>query len=168
MTMNDTTIPETKPDIVHPTRRGRMLSAALVVLTIALLLPFMFFVLPFLNTGFNPLPLPNQIMLIKAILVSVAALGVASGVTLIQSGRKILRTNQCPPPDAWVWRDTKVVRGSRAILLGRIYIVSAALCCVLCVGLTGYVLVVLDQIKPGFNLPAGAKLIEYQTYTNKK
>ena len=168
MTMNDTTIAETSPDIVRPTRRGRMLSAALVALTIALLLPFLFFVLPFLNTGFNPLPSPNQIMLIKAILVSVAALGVASGVALIQSGRKILRSGQCPPPDAWVWRDTKIVRGARAILLGRAYIISATLCCVLCVGLVAYMLVVLDRVKPRFNLPPGVKIIDPAAYPNKK
>ncbi len=170
MTMNDTTPSDAQADIVRATKRGRWLSAALMAVAIALLLPFMFIVLPVLNSGFNPMPSPPQVLIIKGILVCLAALGVATGAITVYSGRRMLRSGQCPPPDAWVWRDTKVKRGLAATRLAWAYIVSAVACGILCVGLVAYILMVLDRVRApsSLKLPPGVKIIQQKSFSTGK
>ena len=166
--MTETISAEAGPEIMRATQRGRRLALAQAVVGVVLLLPFLLVVLPLLNSGFNPMPAASQITLIKAILVGLAAMGVAAAAVLIRSGRKILRSGQCPAPDTWVWRDTKVIRGTPAIRLAWIYIVVAALCGILCVGLTAYILVVLNRLPPQFNLPKDIKIIEHRSFLGKQ
>lgn len=166
--MINATSTEAGTEIARATRRGRWLSAVLAMFAIALIPPFLLVVLPFLNSGFNPPPTPSEANLIKAILVSLAAMGVVSGILMIQTGRNILRSGQCPPPRAWVWRDTKIIRGPHAVRLAWTYILLATLCCVLCVGMTGYILVLLNHMTPQFNLPNDVKVIEYRSIPGKK
>ena len=168
MIMNDTNPTEALPGVVRAAKQGRWFSAALTAVAIALLLPFIFVVMPALNSGFNPMPSARQILVIKSILVSLAGLSIVAGAIMIQSGRKILRTGQCPPPDAWVWYDTKVKQGTAAIRLAWTYIISAVICGILCAGLSAYILVVLDRLSPPFKLPPGVKIIEHKTSSGMK
>lgn len=168
MIMNDTNPTEALPAVVRATKQGRWFSAALAAAAIALLLPFMFVVMPALNNGFHPIPSARQILTIKSILVGLAGLSIVGSVIMIQSGRKILRTGQCPPPDAWVWYDTKVKQGATAIRLAWTYIVSAVICGVLCAGLSAYILVVLDRLTTSYKLPPGVKIIEHKTASGKQ
>lgn len=166
--MTETASTEAGPEIMRATQRGRWLALAQAVVGVVLLLPFLLVVLPLLNSGFNPMPAAGQITLVKAILVGLAAMGVAAAAVLIRSGRKILHSGQCPAPDTWVWRDTKVIRGVPAIRLAWTYIVVAALCGILCVGLTGYILVVLNRLTPQFNPPQDVKIIEHRSFLDKQ
>ena len=160
MIMNDTNSTEGLPGVVRATKQGRWFAAALTAAAIALILPFIYFVIPALNAGFNPMPSARQLLIIKGILVALAGFGVLAGAIMIQTGRKILRSGQCPPPDAWLWYDTKIKRGAAAIQLAWAYIITAVICCLLCIGMVGYILVVLDRLPPSLTLPPGVKIIE--------
>lgn len=168
MIMNDTNSTDALPTVVRATKQGRWFSAALSAVAIGMLLPFMFVVMPALNSGFNPMPSARQILMIKSILAGLAGLSIVASAIMIQSGRKILRTGQCPPPDAWVWYDTKVKRGTAAIRLAWTYIISAVICGLLCAGLSAYILVVLDRLTPPYKLPPGVKIIEHKTASGKQ
>ncbi len=169
MTMNHTTT-EQELDVIRATPKSRRRAALLVGFTLGLALPFLFFVLPLLNRSVNPLPSPSEITVIKGLLVSIAALGVVTSAVVLQFGRKILRSGQCPPNDTWVWRDTKIQRGEQARRLAWAYIISALISGILCIGLVVYSLVVLGRVsaQTPIKLPQGVKLIEQKSLPGDK
>lgn len=150
-------------DFVRATPRGRWLSAILVLLALALVAAFQYFAFPFLNRVLNGAPTPQSIIAIKSIFVGMAIIAVLAGVAMIQSGRKILRCKQSPPPDAWVWRDTRIKQGPAAIRLGWLCIVAGAVTGVLCIGLLAYLWIVFDRLGAQPNLRPGVIVLPPKT-----
>jgi hypothetical protein len=75
------------------------------------------------------------------LLVLVAAGVIASGVNIWRIGSRAVRSAQFPPPGMMVMRDTPIVRGQRAIALGRVQRILGLLllaCAMALLALSGY------------------------------
>lgn len=147
-------------DVVRATPRGRLLSTLLVASAIALLAFFQFFVLPFINTSLAANPTPQSIATLRYIFAGFAALAILPAIAMMATGRRILACCQSPPPNAWVWRDTRVKRGRDAIRIGRICIVSGTLACLLCVALVATIWATFGRIMPEHPLRPGVVILE--------
>ena len=80
------------------------------------------------------------------LLVLLAAAVVASGVNVFRLGSRAISSEQFPPPGQKVLRDTPVVRGRRAVALGRVQRILGVLlicCAVALLALSGYAAAVL-------------------------
>jgi hypothetical protein len=76
-----------------------------------------------------------------AFLVLLAAAVIVSGVNIFRLGSRAIRSEQFPPPGMAVLRDTRIVRGARAVTLGRVQRVLGVLlicCAVALLALSGY------------------------------
>lgn len=150
------TEPTSSPDIMPATVRGRWLSAALVALAAALVTFFYWVAMPALSAAMSPAPAPGATMRIKLILLGLAILATGSAIALILSGKKMLDAKQSPPPGAWLWRDTKVLRGAAAKRLGWACIASGIAASVICIALVGYMWLAFDRHSLQNPAPSGA------------
>jgi hypothetical protein len=148
------------PDMIRASSRGRLLSAAAVAMAIALLALFQFFVLPFISKSLNANPSQQTIAHLKYLFIGFAALAILPAIAMIATGRKILRCGQCPLPNAWVWRDTGIKRGSDAIRIGWICIASGVVVCVSCIALAAYIWTMFDRIVPQHKLRPGVIILQ--------
>jgi hypothetical protein len=130
---------EAKAEIVRASRAGKISAALLVLVGIGLLALFQFYLFPVLKSTVAVTPPPHALLIVKAAFFTLSGLGALCGLVMMWYGRKILRSGQCPPPDAWLARDTKVRRGPRAQRFGWTYIVCGALACALCLALAAIV-----------------------------
>src|SRR4051794_1163720 len=132
--MSDTTrrASENPPDLMRATPHGRRLAAFLAIFAIALIVLFQVYAFPYFNTIIDSTSTPpsaDAIRIVKSIFFGIAALGVASSPVLILHAQKFLQPRQCPPPDAWLWRDTKVMRGTKAVRFAWAYIAVGIATC---------------------------------------
>ena len=155
--------------VMHATPRGRRLLTLLLILAAGVLALFLRFGLPYFTAMLNTAtpPAANAILLIKCCFAGLAVLGVASAAGLIIHARSILRSRQCPPPGAWVWRDTRIVRGTQAARRAWLYIVVAIVCCLACIGLAIYIALMLDRLAPHYRLPPGVTIIQQKSFTTR-
>ena len=156
--------PVSEPDIVRATRAGKISAAALVVIAIGLLALFQFYLFPLLKTVAGVAATPNGLLIVKTIFVALGSLGVLCGLVMIWYGRKILRSGQCPPPDAWLARDTNVRRGQLSKRFGWAYIACGALACVLCLALAVFMATMLQPLARDGRQPV---IILQQKYSGK-
>jgi hypothetical protein len=152
----------TQPDVIRATPRGRVLSVVLIALAIALLAFFQLFVLPSIQSVLGASPLPNTIATLKYIFSGFAALAIVPAIAMIATGRKILRSGQYPPPNAWVWRDTRIKRGRDAIRIAWICIIAGALAGLICAAFVAYIWVMFDRIVPQHRLRPGVVILQEQ------
>lgn len=131
--------PEAKAEFVHASRAGKISAALLILVGIGLLALFQFYLFPLLKSMVAEVPPPHALSIIKTAFFTLGGLGALCGLVMIWYGRKILRSGQCPPPDAWLARDTKLRRGPLAKRFGWTYIVCGALACILCLALAAIV-----------------------------
>jgi hypothetical protein len=160
MNAADTGSPMSPPGVVRATSRGRLLSAALLAFAIALLAFFQFFVLPFISASLQADPAPRTIANLKYLFVGFAALAILPAMAMIATGRKILRCGQCPVPNAWVWRDTRIKRGGDAIRIGWICIVSGSAACLACIALSAYIWTMFERIAPQHKPRPGVTVLQ--------
>ncbi|HEX2531715.1 MAG TPA: hypothetical protein VHK70_09630 [Burkholderiaceae bacterium] len=151
---------EDLPDTVYATMRGRLVSVTLVAGATGLALLFWLVALPLLETTLRSSPpAPNALRLARAVLIGFAGVGLLASLALITHACKILRHGQYPAPGAWVWRDTKIVRGRPAIRYARTCIVVATITGIACLGLAAYIWMALDRLALGIQLPEGVTLV---------
>jgi hypothetical protein len=143
------------PNVVRATRIGKILAAILLVVGIGLLALFQFYLTPLLKAVLGLSPPINGMRIVKTIFISLSVSGMASGLVMAWYGRKIRRCGQCPPPDAWLARDTRVRRGKSAINIAWIYIGGGTLIGIMCIVLGVYVATKLEPsvryypVRPG-------------------
>ena len=140
-----TPVPEAKAEIVRATRAGKISAALLGLVGIGLLALFQFYLFPLLKSMVAAAPPPHGLSIVKTAFIALGGLGTLCGLVMIWYGRKILRSGQCPPPDAWLARDTRLRRGPLAKRFGWTYIVCGALACALCLALAVIVATQLHQ-----------------------
>lgn len=162
--MTQMTEPASSSGILRATPRTRLLLSVLLGLALTLLLLCLFVAIPFLEKALNTIPSSN-LNAIKDILIGFACIAMLAGVGTIFSGRKILRSGQYPPADAWVWRDTIIRHGSSAIKFGWLHIAIGALICTIGLGSTFYVWHLIDQAIPYSRLGKHVVIIKRQTFT---
>lgn len=153
---------DSPPDTMRATSRGRVLSAALLVLALAVLAFFQLYVLPSVQSSLRPPFPPNAVTSLKFLFAGFSALAILPAIAMIAVGRKILRSGQCPPPDAWVWRDTRIKRGREAIRMAWICIVSGALAALACAALAAYIWIMFDRVIPQHQLRPGVTILQEQ------
>ena len=151
------------PDMVRATPRGRMLATVLVALTIALLAFFQLVVLPFINASLSVNPSLQTITTLKYGFACFAAVAILPAIMIIATGRKILVCGQCPLPNAWMWRDTKIKRGTDAVRIAWLCIVSGALACLLCTAFVMYIWIMIDRFVPEHNLRSGVTVLQQRS-----
>jgi hypothetical protein len=145
--MTDKQTTEHAPDIARASLRGRLLSGSLLLLAIALFLGFQRIAIPLISVTLQGSPPPpDAVRMIKIIFFGMTGACFFSAFVLIAYALNILRKNQCPPTNEWLWRDTKIVRGDKAKLYAKAYIAAAIVACVTCLGLTIYITSTLDRI----------------------
>ena len=121
--------PEARTEIVHASRAGKISAALLVLVGIGLLALFQFYLFPLLKSLLAGASSPHALLIVKTAFFTLGGFGALCGLVMIWYGRKILRSGQCPPPDAWLARDTRLRRGQLAKRFGWTYIVCGALAC---------------------------------------
>jgi len=156
-------MPESDLDILRATPRGKVLSAGLIVLGLAVLAFFQMYLLPLLQSALRPPLVPNAIASLKFMFAGLTALAIIPSIAMVLIGRKILESGQCPPPHAWVWRDTRIKRGRDAIRLAWISIVSGVLAALICAILAGYVWIMFDRVIPQHQLRPGVTILQEQS-----
>ena len=159
-----TPAPEAKAEIVRASRAGKISAALLVLIGIGLLAVFQFYLFPLLKSMVAGTPPPHALLIIKTAFIALGGLGALCGLVMIWYGRKILRSGQCPPPDAWLARDTKLRRGQLAKRFAWTYIVCGALACVLCLALAAIVATLHLPFEHRWNQPV---IILQQKYSGK-
>lgn len=151
---------ESDPDILRATPRGKALSTALIVLALAALTFLQIYLLPSLQTALRPPLAPDAIASLKFMFAGFTALAILPAIAMIIIGKKILESGQCPPPNAWVWRDTRIKRGRNAIRIAWISIVSGTLAALACAVLAAYVWIMFDRIVPQHTLRPGVTILQ--------
>lgn len=159
MTMHDDTPADASAGIVRATRRGRLLTAALVVCMIVLVAFFQLFVFPLLKDALGANPSAQAVRTLKWIFAGCAAFGMLPALYMTITGSKVRRCGQFPLPGAWVWRDTGVRRGRDAERIGALCIASGAVACLLCIGTAVYIWITFDRLAPG-RLRPGVVIIQ--------
>lgn len=157
-----TPVPE--PDIVRATRAGKISAGVLVMVGIGLLALFQFYFLPVLKSVVGTSPPPNGMLIVKTAFIALGGLGMLCGLVMVWYGRKILRSGQCPPPDAWLARDTKLRRGHLAKRFAWAYIACGAVACILCLALAGFMATMLQPLAREVHQPV---IILQQKYSGK-
>jgi formate hydrogenlyase subunit 3/multisubunit Na+/H+ antiporter MnhD subunit len=132
-------------EIAKADPRGRALLAGAVIFALGLVAAFQFAMLPLMNSAASKAAPLQAIAMVKAILVAAAGLGAITAFIWIVYARRILRHRQDPPPGAWLWRDTKIVRGEAAVRRAWMSIAAALVMCAVCIGITVYIAIKLDR-----------------------
>lgn len=148
------------PDIVRATIKGRILSLISITLAIGLVATFLLWILPRLNTLLISTPSLNAIATLRYTFIGFAALAILPAIVMIATGRQILCSGQWPPPNAWIWRDTRIRRGYQATCIGWACIASGALTCVLCAAIVGYIWSMFEQVIPKHKLRPGVVILQ--------
>jgi hypothetical protein len=106
-----------------PARKGQAfaLIAALIVAGVLLKLVALPALLRWLNVSDNALLLQRVALVFDGL----AVLMLASAAYAGWHASRILRSNQSPPPNTWLLRDTRIVRGGAARLRGWVVMVCA-------------------------------------------
>jgi sterol desaturase/sphingolipid hydroxylase (fatty acid hydroxylase superfamily) len=160
MSIDDPVTPPEMPEVVPGSLRGKILTGSLLAVAIGIILFFQFFTFPLLReTLGSSTPQPADMATLKIVFTFATLLGVLSGLVVAALGMKILRHRQMPPPDSWVWRDTAVQRGPKAIRTGKIYIALGGLACIVCIGFLVYLWHAFDRMAQPFQLPPGVTLL---------
>lgn len=129
----------TGPDIMPATLRGKVLGAAVVILSLLLIVFFQLLVFPAIPKMIEPYSSIQAINTFKYLLGGFTAIALFPAVVLIGIGRKIQKHQQSPSPNAWIWRDTKIKRGRDALRIGWTCIIAGILSCLLCLALVSYI-----------------------------
>jgi len=159
---------EPDSNVMRATPRGRWLLAMVFIVALALIALYQWFVSPQIHVLFQTTalpPAPHTIFLLKSIFFGMAGVGVLTAIVLIAFSFKILRSAQCPPPGAWLWRDATIVRGHKAIRYAWLHIAVAIITCIACIGMAICIAIMLDRLAPTYKLPPGVTLIEQKSFT---
>ena len=166
--MSESDLPvDAGPAIMRATRRGQTMSALLVVMALAALVAFQFVALPMLLAAVGSRsgmpPSGATVRLLQAIFGGIGLLGLGTAAILIHQGRQILRLNQSPASDLWLWRDTPVVRGAKARRRAWLSIALALMTALICIGLVSFIVLTLQRLAP-YALRPGVTVIEQKTW----
>jgi hypothetical protein len=140
--------------------KGRGLLVAVVLFSIGLAGAFYWWALPYFREV-TLHPTSEALRHIKIAFYGMAMLGTATAIVLAYYAYQILHTGQCPPPNAWMWRPTRIIRGKPAIRRAWSYIVVAALSWIICLSLSIYIGRLLDQ----FNAIPHVKIIQQKFFS---
>lgn len=108
---------------LEPTRRGRI--AVLSVIAVAALVSILVYcVAPLLMAPLSATPsLCDELAGYRRLMQWISLLLVAPGIWLALYGRRILKSGQSPPPDAWVLHRVLVKRGAHVTRVGVLLVV---------------------------------------------
>ncbi|HYD79100.1 MAG TPA: hypothetical protein VEC06_04770 [Paucimonas sp.] len=154
-------------DIAKAGPRGRMLLAGVVLFALAMAAAFHFHALPLLQAAVSGTPTPDNIVAIKAIFIGIAGLGALTAIAWIRYALRMLRHRQDPPPGAWLWRDTKIVRGAAAVRRARLSIAGAVLACAVCIGFAAYIAIALDRLAAQLRAADGIEIVHRKIIVTK-
>ena len=158
--MNDNDSSSSSTRVFHPTFKGRLLLALLLVLVFGLVLFFTFVAFPFLTSALRTPPPTETITLIKKTLASFIGTALLFGLYLVWYGKRILKSQQYPLANTWVWHKRSVLQGRDVIRIAWMYIALGICNCLLCVLLGGYIWIVLDHISPQYKLGQGITILQ--------
>ena len=71
---------------------------------------------------------------------ALAAAVAGIGMYFVRAGRRILTSGQVPAPGTWVLRETRIIRGPKAVLRGRVTAALGAILVLVSIGAVAYVL----------------------------
>jgi MFS family permease len=92
-------------------------------------------VFPWLQDKFGRLDGKTAFLVIKAAIIFVFMSMLPIAIYLLRFGQRIIESEQLPPPDTKVIRDTHVIRGDAAVARGRTVVFLSVL--MMCVSLMG-------------------------------
>ena len=132
-------------EIAPANPQGRALLAGAIVFGLALVAAFWFYALPLMNATASWAARPATFTAARALFAAIGGITAMTAFMWIVYARRILRYRQDPPPGAWLWRDTRIVRGEDAKRRAWISIGAALAMSTLCIGFAAYIAVLLDQ-----------------------
>jgi hypothetical protein len=161
--MTTTAPDQPEPDIARATPRGRILLACGFLFALAMVSAFRFYVLPLLQSVVATAPRADAVVAVKLVFAGIATIGTLLAVGWLLYGRAIVRSRQYPPPRAWLWRDTKIIRGAPAVRRGRWSIAAAIATALLCIGLALYITITIDRLAARTKLPPNVTIVNEKT-----
>lgn len=150
-------------DIARATLRGRAFLACGFMFALALVAAFRFYALPLLKSVVSTSPPADAVMAVKLVFICIAVVGTLVAAGWMLYARAILRSGQYPPPRAWLWRDTRIIRGPAAIRRGRMSIAGALATALACIGLAAYIVIKIDRLATDTRLPPNVTILEQKT-----
>lgn len=132
-------------EIAPANPQGRALLAGAIVFGLALVAAFWFYALPLMNATASWKARPATFTAVRSLFVAVGGITTMTAFAWIVYARRILQYRQDPPPGAWLWRDTKIVRGEEAKRRAWLSIGAALAMSALCIGFAAYIAVLLDK-----------------------
>lgn len=168
MTCMDTSVKSTNTisetgalnDIVKATRRDRIGSALLILLCVLLVASFWLVVRPYIDNLLAEATASNGMYRIKLVFVGLALLGIVPALVMIATGWRIGRYQQYPLPNTWVWRDTKIKRGTPAVRIGQLCIGSGIVACIVCIAMLAYAWNSFSHLQPSHKLRPGTVILQ--------
>ncbi|MGZ5818472.1 MAG: hypothetical protein ACXWJD_06970 [Burkholderiaceae bacterium] len=148
--MNEQTPSESSPEMLPATRRSRLLLCASLLLVLVFFLLCQFVAIPVLKTALSTAT-RSDLIIVKSILAGFSFIAMLAGLATLLYGRKILRSGQYPPNNAWVWRDTHIQRGRIAIRFGWAHVATGILMAIIGIGSALYIWRLIDQALPHSN-----------------
>jgi hypothetical protein len=161
--MTTTAPDQSETDIARATPRGRILLAGGFLFALAMVSAFRFYALPLLQSVVATSPPEDAIMAVKLVFAGIAVIGTLLATGWVLYGRAIVRSRQYPPPHAWLWRDTRIIRGAAAVRRGRLSIAAAVVTALLCIGLALYITVAIDRLAGRTKLPPNVTIVNEKT-----
>jgi len=133
MTSHDDAPLNADPDILRSDPEQRRKLQWLIAVTIAVVLVLSLFGLSALKHASDTPDTRALTRQLEMVFYGLGALLLATAVYAVWYARRIFGSSQYPPPDSWVWRDTRLLRGDRARGRGWWVVVCAAVSLLLAV-----------------------------------
>lgn len=139
------------PEIMQATPAGQRRVAIIAAIALAALAAFHLYALPQLGVLLDktgPAPAALQIRQLQAVFILIGVLGIGTAAIVLNNGIQGLARAQSPASDAWLWRDTPILRGVKARRRSWINIVTGLFVGLICAGLVVYIVQTLERAMP--------------------
>lgn len=141
-----------QPEIMEATPAGQRRVALLALIAMAALGGFHLYALPelgaLLNNATGQVPTADQIRQLQAVFIGIGVLGIATAAIVLNNGIQGLARAQSPASNAWIWRDTPILRGVKARRRSWINIITGLFVGLICAGLVVYIVQTLERSMP--------------------
>jgi hypothetical protein len=140
-------------EIAKANLQGRALLAATIVLVLAFSACFRIYIFPFMELASSRAAAPDSSAIARALFTALGGLGIMTALAWILYARRIILHRQDPPPGAWLWRDTPIVRGKQALRRAWLSIATALILASACVACAAYVAQAFERITQAMLVP---------------
>jgi hypothetical protein len=114
---------------------------------------FRIYVFPMMELASSRAAAPDSAAIARALFAAIGGLGIMTALAWILYARRIIMHRQDPPPGAWLWRDTPIVRGRQALHRAWLSIAAALIMASACVACAAYVAQALERITRAMQVP---------------